>query len=80
MQLADSADNIAAGALISINLLSYSYFQIFSSGFREILKGKGLLKGLLSAFVSALRGIKLLFAICKRGIEHRVQNWEKSAK
>jgi hypothetical protein len=68
----------------------FLHFKNFSSVFREILKGKDCLiqhantntylKGLLSPFVSVLWGIKFLFAICKRGIEQRVQNWEQSAK
>jgi hypothetical protein len=35
---------------------------------------------LVSSYVSALKGIKFLFAACKRGKEHHVQNREKFAK
>jgi hypothetical protein len=39
MQLADSAGNIAAGALIQAKTLNYFIFPDFSSVYREILRG-----------------------------------------
>jgi hypothetical protein len=81
MQFADSADNIAAGALIQTNTFSLCIFRIFRI-FSE--RGKELfhvhvkhmqtlmlhyLEGLLTPFVSGLKGIRFLFAVCKRGLD-----------
>jgi hypothetical protein len=76
MQFADSAGNIAAGALIQTNTL-------FSSVLTDILIGRGLFhvtgsskhfcyiiwKGYLPPFVPALKGIKFLFAACKKRLD-----------
>jgi hypothetical protein len=82
MQFADSAGNIAVGALIQKNTLSFCILRIFLSVFREIMKGKGLIhvtgKGKRLCYItvfervtftlfSALKGIKFLLAVCRRG-------------
>jgi hypothetical protein len=82
MQFADSAGNIAAGSLIQTNTFSFCIFRIFLL-FSE--RGKELfhvthmqtlmlhyLKGLLRylpPFVSGLKGIRFLFAMCKRVLD-----------
>jgi hypothetical protein len=79
MQFADSAGNIAAGALIQTITFSFCIFRIFLI-FSE--RGKELfhvthmqslmlqfLKGYLPPFVSDLKGIGFLFAVCKRGLD-----------
>jgi len=79
MQFADSAGNIAAGALNQTNTFSFCIFRIFLL-FSE--RGKELfhvthmqilmlhyLKGLLAPFVSGLKCIGFLFAVCKRGLD-----------
>jgi hypothetical protein len=80
MQFTDSVDNIAAGALIWTNTL-FLYFHNIFSVFREILKGKGLFHVTVTwkhvtsfervpcpPFVLALKGIKFLSEVCKRGL------------
>ncbi len=79
MQFADSTGKIAAGALIQIN----TFLSVFSENFLLFSeRGKELfhvthmqililhyLKGLLAPFVSGLKGIGFLFAMCKRVLD-----------
>jgi hypothetical protein len=86
MQFADSAGNIAAGALIQTNTL-YNCISEFSSVLTDILRSRGLFhetgsrkhlcyiiwKGYLSPFVPALKGVKFLFAACRKGFNYHMQ-------
>jgi hypothetical protein len=72
----------------SDNYTFFLYFQIFTSVFREILKGRGLycvnrhmqpllqhyLKGLLDPFVSALISIQIPFCSLQKEISYRKQS------
>ena len=79
MQFADSAGNIAAGALIQTNTSSFCIFRIsliFSEKEKELFHVTHMqtlmlhyLKGLLSPFVSGPKGIGFLFAMCKRVLD-----------
>ncbi len=77
VQFADSGGNIGSRYSDPDKFTLLLYFQNFSSVFWEILKGKGLFhvrgkhkhffeRVTFPLFVSALKGIKFLFAICNR--------------
>jgi hypothetical protein len=82
MQFADFAGNLAAGALIKTNTLHVSLsFLNFSSVFREIFKGKGLLcnRHMQTLMLHYLKGllVPLLFSSKRYQIpfcSYRMQN------
>jgi hypothetical protein len=78
MQFADSAGNIAAGALIQTNTFSFCIsiiFLLFSERSKELFHLTHMqtlmlhyLKGLFASFVSDLKSIGFLLAMCQRGL------------
>ncbi len=84
MQFADSAGNIAAGALIQINTFSFCIFRIFllfSKRGKELFHVMHMqtlmlhyLKGLLPPFCFRSKRYRIPFCNVQKGIRYRMQN------